>query len=372
MEGEIKTGVDRLIELVRSRNEISLKEASKELAMPESVLKDWAMMLSQRGILSIEYRITGLYLVSSSMNKEQKERMKKDIKEKKEIIVRRAKTSLDVLDEKMNNINELKKKLELMKESLGKNVIGIKSEINQIKSMEENLKKINDSIDKENKKTKTFLEGMSRIIDKEEDRYYRTVLKIGKKEKQLAKIEKSEKKGENYIEKKLKKLKSGYKVLTKKLPKEERMAKKLEREIKRLENFEKELRKNISIKMKKLELEHRKKKIHLNKMNEKKKKLIRKIMIKSKGVEKKNKSSKNIYKYFISFMRKRDEIQKSLDNLKKKKEDLREKIYELERISPNVKEIDELKALMNDIESKEISIKKELSKISNNLMRLNI
>lgn len=62
----ITTAVDSLVELVNSKQRISLEDASKELGIPENIINEWATFLEEEDILTIEYKFTTPFLVAKS------------------------------------------------------------------------------------------------------------------------------------------------------------------------------------------------------------------------------------------------------------------------------------------------------------------
>jgi chromosome segregation ATPase len=59
----ISTGVDSLIKLVREKGKIELNSAAKALSLTPQNVQDWAAVLEQEGIITIEYKLTKAYLV---------------------------------------------------------------------------------------------------------------------------------------------------------------------------------------------------------------------------------------------------------------------------------------------------------------------
>ena len=59
----ITTGVDKLIELVKEKGKIDISLASKLLHIPVHQIEDWARVLEDAGIISIEYHLTHVFLV---------------------------------------------------------------------------------------------------------------------------------------------------------------------------------------------------------------------------------------------------------------------------------------------------------------------
>ncbi len=64
-DGQIHTGVDALLELVKKKKKISLREAAKLVKYSPEVVEDWASILEEEGIISIEYTFTNTFLISA-------------------------------------------------------------------------------------------------------------------------------------------------------------------------------------------------------------------------------------------------------------------------------------------------------------------
>ncbi len=59
----ISTGVDQLIRLVKERGRIEMGEAARLLKTPLRTVEDWAHALEEEKLISIEYKLTKIYLV---------------------------------------------------------------------------------------------------------------------------------------------------------------------------------------------------------------------------------------------------------------------------------------------------------------------
>jgi len=59
----ISTGVDQLIKLVKEKGRVELAVASRELKQPVRTIEDWAHVLEEESLVSIEYKLTKIYLV---------------------------------------------------------------------------------------------------------------------------------------------------------------------------------------------------------------------------------------------------------------------------------------------------------------------
>ena len=60
--GQIETGVDRLIALLKSAGQLEISEVSKRLNFPPDVVQNWVDFLVEEKIVGIEYRLTKPYI----------------------------------------------------------------------------------------------------------------------------------------------------------------------------------------------------------------------------------------------------------------------------------------------------------------------
>ncbi|MBU0590848.1 hypothetical protein KKF81_00445 [Candidatus Micrarchaeota archaeon] len=67
----ITTGVDALVRLVKEKQRVELEDAATVLSISSETLETWARVLEEEGILSIEYRLTKIYLVWVKPTEEQ-------------------------------------------------------------------------------------------------------------------------------------------------------------------------------------------------------------------------------------------------------------------------------------------------------------
>ncbi len=66
----ISTGVDQLIRLVKEKGKVEIGAAAKELRQPQRTVEDWAHVLEAEKLITIEYKLTKVYLVWHSPSSE--------------------------------------------------------------------------------------------------------------------------------------------------------------------------------------------------------------------------------------------------------------------------------------------------------------
>jgi len=86
VDSTIKTGVDKLIDYLKTKDKVTLTEISKDLHIPIKTLQTWVDFLVEEKIISMEYKFTSPSIYLNKSEKEKEEPMEeislKKIKEK--------------------------------------------------------------------------------------------------------------------------------------------------------------------------------------------------------------------------------------------------------------------------------------------------
>ncbi|MCX8194870.1 MAG: hypothetical protein N3G22_02070 [Candidatus Micrarchaeota archaeon] len=111
----ISTGVDQLIKLIKEHGRIEITAAAREMKQPVRTIEDWARVLEEEGLISVEYKLTKVYLVWRMPSQEQVYQMG----EKLDIKAGQAKEEIDLLlskvqkgEEELAGIEEILKRVE--------------------------------------------------------------------------------------------------------------------------------------------------------------------------------------------------------------------------------------------------------------------
>ncbi|MCF7871430.1 hypothetical protein K9L97_00165 [Candidatus Woesearchaeota archaeon] len=76
----ITTGVDKLVDFLRGKKQIELKEAAKMLHVPTEIVQKWVDFLIEEHILGMEYKFTTpyIYLIEEENNNKTIKELKKE------------------------------------------------------------------------------------------------------------------------------------------------------------------------------------------------------------------------------------------------------------------------------------------------------
>jgi len=161
----VKTDVDKLIELVEQRNEISFDEASKVLNIPFKVIESLAGLLEEENVLHIVYKFTTPYIVHGSLEKSRE--AKKSTKEKaKEAVIEAAQEGLMKQEPEVKGEAGSKAKTEAEageSESIVKTEIERREEIEAPKEEKEPLLK---TLREEGKDVENLVDDLAGMVEK--------------------------------------------------------------------------------------------------------------------------------------------------------------------------------------------------------------
>ena len=97
-KGVINTGVDKLVKLIKDKGRLSMKQAASLLGVDVETIEDWSQFLEDGGLVSIEYKFTVPYLVGKKLTKDEIEQRAKEVKEGRDIFMRKAESAMNYLD----------------------------------------------------------------------------------------------------------------------------------------------------------------------------------------------------------------------------------------------------------------------------------
>ncbi len=195
----LKTGVDRLMELIGESDELTIGEASRSLGIDQSTIESWVNALAEDNMITTTYDSQGALLIKST-SKNKKIKKDKIDRLKKDLDTTIGKVDDDLSNEE-NKLGSSKKNIRSFERILDKDINDIDSFRKNLSIYEKKkeelskaLKKIREEerdLEKESKK----IDGEESKLVKEADHADKTietkVLEVNKAKSKINEIEKS-------------------------------------------------------------------------------------------------------------------------------------------------------------------------------------
>ncbi|MBN1385580.1 hypothetical protein JW968_01225 [Candidatus Woesearchaeota archaeon] len=177
MVEEIRTGVDKLVDLVKFKKKIGFSEAAQELGVSRKVIEDWADFLEDEKILSVEYLLLKPFLVEQKMSRSEVRRRTREFTIKKEAFLRKVESTLKNLDRDDVTIQKFRNSFYNLKKQVSGEIEEIKGHLAELEKYEAMKRDLDDKL----LQVKSDFEKHSHDIDDElrkELRDYSKLLKI--------------------------------------------------------------------------------------------------------------------------------------------------------------------------------------------------
>lgn len=172
-DNRITTGVDSLLEMVKEKKRISTKAVAKSLSISPTLVEAWASFLQEQGIIDIQYKLLGTYLVYKKPEEDDGKDVFKDIEKDKSYIKTKS-NNLWVFLEKLDaRIIELEK--DFKKHSLK----DVKEEMEFLKRLENEKDEINQKLIDERHNAIEELQKVNAQLDSEREKARVTIAELG-------------------------------------------------------------------------------------------------------------------------------------------------------------------------------------------------
>jgi len=363
---KIKTGVDKLVELVLDKKKISVDDASKELGVSKDVIQEWAEFLEEEKIISVEYSLSKTYLVEKKLTKQDVERKKDQYKDKKEAFIRKVDTTLQHLTNETSRFEEIKTAYNELKDDIGGEISDVKHELDELRHYESLKRSMDSDIMKQRLDYEKMVEQVHNKLLSEEKRYEQLTGDIKSQEDKLdLKLKAVDvlKKKEDGLKIRLGALKGIVESVNDNLSIEEKGINEDQYRLQRLRELARQIEKELEYKSKK-ELEP------LIKASDKHKEKILKIQdsILEKVKDKKNKISKyeeqgdEIFRKFDVFFKKREKTEQILLDLEKSKNEMEQDLTTLKKKAEAFNLLKTNKSVNKQVQELEASYKGFLKK----------
>ncbi|MBT7930052.1 hypothetical protein HN682_09090, partial [Candidatus Peregrinibacteria bacterium] len=143
----IQTGVDALVELVKSEGTISAKQASVRLGVSLPTINEWSSFLEEEGVIAVKYRFTVPYLSGKDVSDSEKKEIDVRLREERSIFRRKAESTLNYFRVLEEEIESLRKLLDSIGGKFQSRLKKVKDDIDKLKHLEEKKDKMDKVIE---------------------------------------------------------------------------------------------------------------------------------------------------------------------------------------------------------------------------------
>ena len=143
----IQTGVDALVELVKSEGTIFAKQASVRLGVSLPTINEWSSFLEEEGVIAVKYRFTVPYLSRKEVSDSEKKEIDVRLREERSIFRRKAESTLNYFRVLEEEIESLRKLLDSIGGKFQSRLKKVKDDLDKLNHLEEKKDKMDKVIE---------------------------------------------------------------------------------------------------------------------------------------------------------------------------------------------------------------------------------
>ncbi len=381
----LKTGVDRLVSLVKEKKRISVPQAAKELGVSPVVVEEWADFLEEDGIISIDYKFATPWLIERKLKKGDIEKKVKEFNGKKDIIVRKSESLLGFLDKEGEGIAKIKNEFKKMREEIHSETGNVQKELKELERYEELKNKVDGRIKKQDQAFADKINKMGGQVIRAQKKYSELLKEIDSEGK-IIKTERlktdSIRKIEEALKQKIKKIESSVDIVKQKIKSEDTHINGLESHIENMKKLAESTKKTITEQKNKMLSLANESKEHEKKILNLQREILKKVFDRSEVINEDINESRRLSDKFKEFFEKKMEtvnlIEKINDDRNSLKKELngfiaKARAFSILSQSADIqKQIDIMEKRFKEIDQKKNIFEKEISKLSSLIKKKNI
>ncbi len=355
-EGQIETGVDKLVSLIENRKRVSTTEAAKALGVSTAVIDEWADFLEEEKLISIEYKLATTYLVERKLSKKEVVKKAKEFHGSKDAFVRKIETALVSMDRDTAGLEKLKEQFTGLKKEIGSDIDHVRDELRELENYEKLKKNIDRQMYEQQREYKKKTDEIEKELMKERSKFKEIIDDIDVEKIRLQE-EKSEllslREQEAKMLSKLDDFRQAVKQIRKSIEGEESKISVAQDHVNYLSKVAEKAKERIMRETEKLEPLIRESREHEKKILETQQKVIAKVSEGGKKIRENVAQGRAAAESFKRFFDSKLEIEKMLRKVEKHRDELRDEMHELIR-----------KAHAFDLASKQSNIKKYMGELN--------
>jgi len=198
----IKTGVDKLVELVSEKKKVAVDDAAKKLGVGKNVVQEWAEFLEEEGLVTLEYSFSKVWITEKKITKEDVISGAKEISSEKEALARKIDVAITALQSETSGFENIRKEFANIQSHIKEEINVVKSQLTELERYDLLRKNLDRDVASQRDTYELFVKDAQEKLKLESQKY----------EELKAVIEKERKNLEQYGQKldELKKLRNDY------------------------------------------------------------------------------------------------------------------------------------------------------------------
>jgi chromosome segregation ATPase len=167
----IKTGVDKLVELVSEKKKVAVDVAAKALGVGKDVVQEWAEFLEEEGIVTLEYSLSKTWIVEKKITKEDVIRGAGEVSSEKEALTRKIDVAITSLQKDTSGFEDVRKEFASIQGHIKTEIETVKKQLGDLERYDSLRKNLDKDVSKQKDNYDELLKTAAEKLKIESDKY---------------------------------------------------------------------------------------------------------------------------------------------------------------------------------------------------------
>jgi len=181
----IKTGADKLVELVSEKKRVLLDDAAKKLGVGKDVVREWAEFLEEDGMVSIDYSLSKVWITEKKITKEDVLTNAKEIISEKDALSRKIDVAISALQDETTGFEDIRKEFSNIQGHIKNEIDVEKKQLGELERYDSLRKNLDKDILKQKSDYESFVKDAQDKLKIESVKYDELKAVIEKEKKNL-------------------------------------------------------------------------------------------------------------------------------------------------------------------------------------------
>jgi hypothetical protein len=181
----IKTGADKLVELVSEKKKVLLDDAAKKLGVGKEVVREWAEFLEEEGMVSLEYSLSKVWITEKKITKDDILTNAKEIISEKDALSRKIDVAITALQDETAGFEDIRKEFSKIQGHIKNEIDVVKKQLGELERYDSLRKNLDKDISKQKTDYESFVKDAQDKLKLESQKYDELRAVIEKEKKNL-------------------------------------------------------------------------------------------------------------------------------------------------------------------------------------------
>jgi len=181
----IKTGVDKLVELVSEKKKVTVDDAAKKLGVGKNVVQEWAEFLEEEGLVTLEYSFSKVWITEKKITKEDVLSGAKEVSSEKEALARKIDVAITSLQDETSGFEDIRKEFSNIQSHIKDEINVVKSQLTQLERYDSLRQNLDKDVAKQRDTYDSFVKDAQEKLKLESQKYEELKVVIEKERKNI-------------------------------------------------------------------------------------------------------------------------------------------------------------------------------------------